>query len=172
MNREFWTGKALYPTIALVVIAALVLLARCPMSYEQARDFTLPVVSAQGSVGPDRMRLADSRGHVVLIDFWATWCGPCRRSIPTLVDLSHRFRSRGLTVIGISVDAEPDPVPDFMRSFRMDYPVLYDNLGVGGSYNVRGLPTLVLVDRQGRIRRTITGEPDPGDLTREVESLL
>jgi cytochrome oxidase Cu insertion factor (SCO1/SenC/PrrC family) len=75
-------------------------------------------------------------------------------------------------IMGVSVDNEPDPVPEFVRRYSIDYPVLWDNMGVGGTYNVRGIPTLVLIDRQGRIRRTITGEPNESDLQSDIEGML
>jgi cytochrome c biogenesis protein CcmG/thiol:disulfide interchange protein DsbE len=170
--RAFFNGRLFYPTVAVVLIGALAGLSRCPRTHPMAQDFSLPVVGPDGHAGPDRVHLADQRGKVVLLDFWATWCGPCARATPALVQLSHRFRSRGLVVVGVNVDQEgPEIVPAFMRRYGVDYPVVYDNNGVSDRYNVRNLPTTVLIDRQGRIRSAHAGT-DIDDLTSEIESLL
>src|SRR5881398_1022551 len=87
-----------------------------------APDFTLTELSGQ------KLRLADYKGKVVLLDFWATWCGPCRIEIPGFVELENRYRDQGLAVIGISLDDSVDPVGPFYKEFRMNYPVaLGDN---------------------------------------------
>lgn len=172
-SRELWSGKVLYPLAALLLIGALVGLSRCPAASPMASDFSLPVVTPDGRSGPDRLRLADQRGKVVLLDFWATWCGPCARTTPMLVRLARRFRERGLVVWGVNVDQYgPEAVPMFMRRFRVDYPVVYDSGAVSEQYNVRALPTVVLIDRQGRIRKVHTGAAGEDDLADEIEALL
>jgi thiol-disulfide isomerase/thioredoxin len=172
-SRSFWESRWLYPVAAVLVIGAIVGLGRCPGVRTSARDFTLPVVSSTGTPGPDRVHLADLRGKVVLVDFWATWCGPCQYTTPALVRLSHRFQSRGLKVVGVDVDQDgPGLVPLFAQRFGVDYPLVYDDGQVSEQYNIRGLPTVVLIDRQGRIAHVHTGAATEDDLADLIEGLL
>lgn len=163
-----------YPLAALVAFIAVVVFG--PVLFERPRpapDFNLPVVSASGSAGPDRMRLGDLRGRVVLLDFWATWCGPCQQTTPVLTRLAHRYASRGLIVVGVNTDEQgPEAVPAFSRRFGLDYPVVYDDGSVSAQYGIRGLPTLLLVDRTGTIRAQRVGAESEAALAREIERLL
>lgn len=172
--REPRSLSAYYPLIALVAFLVVVVVG--PILFDRPRpapDFTLPVVSATGSAGPDRLHLADLRGRVVLLDFWATWCGPCQRSTPMLARLQHRYESRGLSVVGVNVDQEgPAAVPVFARRFGLDYQVVFDDGPVSSQYGIRGLPTMLLVDRTGMIRVTRVGAESEEALAREIERLL
>jgi peroxiredoxin len=171
--RKLLEGRVLYPILAVLVLGVVLALQYWPALARNAPDFTLPVVTADGAAHGDRMRLADQRGKVVLLDFWATWCRPCRMSTPALVHLFARYRQRGLVVIGINVDdGGPEIVPEFMRRFAIDYPVLYDEGRTQSAYNVRALPTAVLIDRQGRIRRVHQGVASEEDLADQIEGLL
>ena len=171
--RSLWNEKVLYPAGAVALLGTIVGLQYCPMARPMAQDFTLPVVTEGGRAGPDRMSLGNLRGKVVLLDFWATWCRPCAITTPSLVRLSHRFRARGLVVIGVNVDQDgPDAVPYFVRRYGVDYPVVYDDGNVSQRYNVRGLPTVVLIDRTGHIRRVHTGIAGEQELASQIEELL
>jgi thiol-disulfide isomerase/thioredoxin len=173
VRRALAESRWTFPGAAVLVLAAIFGIGRCPRAHPAAQDFSLPVVSPEGRSGPDRMRLADQRGKVVLLDFWATWCGPCQASTPVLVRLNRRFGARGLVVMGINVDQEgPQVIPFFVRRFGVDYPVLYDDGAVSERYHVTGLPTAVLIDRQGRIQRVHVGQADERELADQIESLL
>lgn len=162
-----------FPILALVVLVALVALGPLFERPRMAADFSLPVVNDAGQSGPDRMSLHDQRGKVVLLDFWATWCRPCQITTPMLARLSARYRDRGLTVVGVNVDENgPEAVPFFSRRFGINYPVLYDDGQVSSRYGIRGLPTLVLIDRQGWIRYRHTGVESEQELVRQIEKLL
>jgi thiol-disulfide isomerase/thioredoxin len=102
--------------------------------------------------------LASLRGRTVMLDFWATWCGPCRISIPLLQSFYQKHKDEGLVVLGINMDEEASEVYPFVKHFGMTYPVLY---GAGTSvpdlYRVEGLPTFVFIDAQGRVTRRFEG---------------
>ncbi len=132
-----------------------------------APDFSL--VDLQGR----RVSLADYKGKVVLLDFWATWCVPCETEIPRLVEWQEKYRAQGLQVIGISMDDSPEPVSKFYRQFRINYPVALGTEKVARAYGgILGLPVNLLIDRDGRIQAKYTGETDLHNLQQEIERLL
>ena len=92
------------------------------------------------------------RGQVVYVDFWASWCGPCRRSFPWMSELQQRYGSRGLTVVAINVDAKRADAERFLRQYPAAFAVVYDAAGVTPrAYDVKAMPSSYLVDREGRI---------------------
>jgi cytochrome c-type biogenesis protein len=112
--------------------------------------------------------LAQHRGKVVLFNVWATWCHPCRDEIPELRALHARYQSRGLELIGVSVDADgsDDVIRSFMRDFEMEYPVWRDpGERVSTRFLVIGVPATFLIDREGILRWRKTGPIQPGDST-------
>jgi len=132
-----------------------------------APDFTLPQPS-----GP-ALKLSDYRGKVVLLDFWATWCEPCRAEIPHFVDLQNKYSAQGLQILGVSMDDSPDPVPAFYKQFKMNYPVVMGNAKIGEQYGgVIGLPIAFLIDRQGQIRKKHIGATDASLFEKEITDLL
>jgi len=133
-----------------------------------APDFTLP----QPSGGPP-LKLSDYRGKVVLVDFWATWCEPCRAEIPHFVDLQNEYGPQGFQIIGVSMDDSPDPVPAFVKQFKMNYPVVMGNAQIGEQYGgVLGLPIAFLIDRQCQIRKKHIGAMEASLFEKEVTNLL
>jgi peroxiredoxin len=117
--------------------------------------------------------LASYRGKVVLLDFWATWCTPCRGEIPHFVELQDKYRDQGLQVIGISMDDGPKPVRAFYQEFKMNYPVAVGNEKVAEAYGgVLGLPVTFLIGRDGRVVAKHVGEVEMPVLEQEIESGL
>ena len=117
--------------------------------------------------------LKDHQGEVVLLNFWATWCPPCREETPELVELQARFASRGFTVVGVNMDDDPKQVaPDFVRRFKMTYPVLVPNPAFKLADYIESLPTTFLIDRNGRVARTFVGQLHTEQLNGHIETLL
>lgn len=114
------------------------------------------------------------RGKVILLDFWATWCAPCRQDIPDLIALQKRHVDEGLVVIGMSLDTLPEEaVRDFVRKAGITYPVVLAGSEIADVYAVEALPTKVLIDRSGKIReRKVGATSDPQAYASRVRALL
>ena len=127
-----------------------------PAPIEPAPSFTLE--DRQGT----RVSLRDFRGKPVLIDFWATWCGPCRDTMPKVQRLHQQYRGRGLQVVGINIEGKTQGVLDYLDQSGYDFLVLFDagnwKSGVAQKYKVSSIPRTVLVDKNGSI--VYTGHPD------------
>jgi cytochrome c biogenesis protein CcmG, thiol:disulfide interchange protein DsbE len=132
-----------------------------------APDFILPQLDGQD------LRLSSYRGKVVLLDFWASWCEPCRVETPQLIELQQKYGDCGLQIIGVSMDDSPEPVRAFYRQFHMNYPVVMGTAKTGELYGgVLGLPIAFLITRDGRIYAKHIGATDPAVFEREIKSLL
>lgn len=120
--------------------------------------------------------LADERDKVVLLNVWATWCGPCRFEIPELQGLHNKYAARGFEVIGASVDeGDPQIVKDFAAEQKMTYPIVLDPEGkIAGLLDASVLPTTVLIDRNGRIvwKKIGVVEPRDAELMKAIEKAL
>jgi peroxiredoxin len=129
------------------------------------------------SLEGDSVSLASQRGKVVLFNVWATWCHPCRDEIPELRELHAKYKTRGLELVGVSVDAEgsDDAIRAFMKDFEMAYPVWRDpDERVSTRFLVVGVPATFLIDREGILRWRKTGPIQPRDssLTAAIERAL
>jgi peroxiredoxin len=132
-----------------------------------APDFSLPELDGQV------LELSSYRGKVVLLDFWATWCDSCREETPRLVDLQKKYGEKGLQIIGVSMDDGPEPVREFYRRFRMNYPVVMGNAKVGELYGgVLGLPIAFVIDRNGHIYAKHVGATGVSVFEHDVRALL
>lgn len=129
----------------------------------------LSVTDLQGQ----RLDLAAYRGKVVLLDFWATWCAPCRAEIPRLVDLQKRYQNKGMQIIGISLDDQTDPVRAFYKRFKMNYRVAMGDADLAERYGgILGLPVCFLIDCDGRIHARYDGQIDVSLIELEIKLLL
>jgi peroxiredoxin len=133
-----------------------------------APDFTLP--SLQGSP----VHLASFRGKVVLVNFWATWCGGCKVEMPWLAELDRRDRSHGLEIIGVSMDDAPNGVvARFVKSKNVRYTIVRGDDAVARSYwSVQQMPQTFVIDREGKIVEHFVGLPEKAELQRTVARLL
>jgi cytochrome c biogenesis protein CcmG/thiol:disulfide interchange protein DsbE len=134
-----------------------------------APDFALK--SVDGKI----VKLSDFKGKVVIIDFWATWCPPCRKGIPDLVDLKKEFGKKGLEVIGVSVDDQRtiEQVPSFVKDKNINYPVVYGDSKVSQNYGgIESIPTSVIVDKAGNIVAQYTGLQPKETYVAQLKKLL
>jgi thiol-disulfide isomerase/thioredoxin len=135
---------------------------------DRARPFTVRTLDGR------TVRLSDLRGRPVIVDFWATWCAPCRASMPLLDRMQSRFASRGLVIVGLSVDDTPaQSVRDFVQRLGVHFPIAMASEGLIEDYGpVRSIPTTIFIDRQGRIVRRVVGYVDHETLEGFVREIL
>lgn len=116
----------------------------------------------------------DYRGQVVLLNFWGTWCPPCRYEIPELVELQDAFQDRGAVVVGVAVDSgRPDEIRDFMEEYGINYPIWTSGARKALShYDAVGYPFTLLIDREGVIRKQYLGPQTMESLAEDMEAFL
>jgi len=167
MARTIRTGT-------LLLLATLLLGVGCSSEKEAgdpkaAPDFTL------SSIDGNRLTLSGLKGKVVLLDFWATWCPPCRAAIPHLVELQNKYRADGLDVVGMNMDQDPEDLVSFLQSNTVNYPILKVTDEVRLAYGgISSIPVTFLVDRQGRVRHRYMGfdRRIAEDMERAIQALL
>jgi thiol-disulfide isomerase/thioredoxin len=118
-------------------------------------DFTLPDVMT----GKD-VKLSALAGKVVILDFWATWCGPCRMEIPHFIELQDSYAKKGFTMLGVSLDQQgPEVVQNFVKQWKINYPIVVDQTGdVNVAYGgIRSIPTTLLIGKDGSVKEAFIG---------------
>ena len=137
-------------------------------SLQQAPDIALPTVEG------DTFRLSDQRGEVVVLNFWATWCPPCREEIPLFVELQREFEDDGLQFVGVSMDQEGvDAVRPFAQKMGVNYPIVVDDGSVAPRYGgIRALPTTFLIGPDGAIHSYAPGMVTESLLRPRLDQLL
>ena len=117
---------------------------------------------ASTTVSPSQHQLAallsQNKGKVVLLDFWASWCSPCRRSFPWLIEMQNTYREQGLTVIAVNIDVERADAEKFLTDFAVNFNIIYDpDAVIGRQYQLKGMPSSFLIDKEGIVRYQHTG---------------
>jgi peroxiredoxin len=138
----------------------------------QSIDLPAPAITLT-DLNRETFDLASLRGEVVLVNFWATWCTPCREEIPQFVALQQKYRARGFQAVGISMDDPEGTLRDFCRDYKVNYPIVMGNQRIAENFGgVLGLPTTFLIGRDGRIRSRLVGATDFPKLEKEINALL
>ncbi len=167
------------PIRSVTLAIALLLLLAWPIapaegraSLEAASNRQLaPDFSAKDAEGAP-FKLSDYRGQVVLLDFWATWCHGCKTEIPWYIEFHDKYKDRGLSVVGISMDESWTPVWPFLTRQNVNYRVAVGDDKLAGLYKVRELPVTLLIDRSGRIADAHVGVVDKDTFEKEIQALL
>jgi peroxiredoxin len=176
--------------LVVAVGAGLVVAAFTPLPERIADWMSGGAVSAQGC-SPDApkanldftlkdmhgkdLKLSSLKGQVVLLNFWATWCGPCRLEIPWFVELQEKYRDKGFRVIGVSVDDPPEAMPPFAKQFKINYPLLVgqDREDVQNAFGpIFAVPITVIIGRDGKVCVKHIGPVTKEQFESEIKSLL
>jgi peroxiredoxin len=169
MNSKatFLSATRLLLGAALALSAGLALPAVAPSAI--APDFTLRTLD-----GPN-LRLQEQRGRVVLVNFWATWCGPCRQEIPHLNKLYEKYRASGFVLLGVNIDDDAKVASDLALKLGVKFPVLMDtDKTVSRLYDMSAMPATIVIDRDGRVRYIHRGYRDGYEQTydQQIRGLL
>jgi thiol-disulfide isomerase/thioredoxin len=159
-----WVLSILFVTIAMLPIVP----SQAEQTGKAAPDWQLPDMAGKP------LKLADFKGKVVVLDFWATWCPPCRAEIPGLVAIQKKYADQGLSIIGVSVDEQgPRVVKPFIARFAINYPVVMGNEKVLADYGgISAIPTTFVIDRQGNVVAVHEGYTDQATFESEIRPLL
>ncbi len=147
-------------SLKILSLSFLMCLSFCVWSAEMnqpAPDFTLK------SMTGENVKLSELRGNVVMINFWASWCGPCRQEMPLLDDFYKKYNKLGFVLLGVNVEEDSSKAANYLKEVPVSFPILYDNTNkVSKMYDIDAMPSTVLVDRNGNMRFLHRGYK-PGD---------
>ena len=153
--------------LVCVCLAANAARAAESLLHKNAPEFVLTDLNGK------RVDLHAYRGKVVLLNFWATWCAPCQLEMPRFDAWQKQYGPRGLRVIGISMDDDPELARKLYKKLRVNYPVMMGNEKIGELYGgVLGLPVTFLIDSRGEVRAQFQGETDLNAMEEQLKSLL
>lgn len=163
-------------TFAVILFAAYMIMRqndegeRSALSSEQAEN---PAPSFElADIDGELVSIDDFKGRVILLNFWATWCGPCKREIPDFIDLQNEYGDDGLTIVGIALD-EHSLVTAFVKEWEINYPVLIGTEEVSMRYgNIRSIPTTFIIDRSGAVVKSYVGLQPRSVIEADVKALL
>jgi peroxiredoxin len=162
----------LLPSLPLALMLSLGAVALAPAAVPQsaAPDFTLRTMDGKN------LRLQEQRGRVVMINFWATWCAPCRQEMPHLSKLYDKYRGSGFELLAVNVDEEQAKAIGLAQQLKLKFPVLFDGerKQVSGLYDLKAMPSTVIIDRDGRVRHVHRGYRDGYETTydQQIRDLL
>ena len=152
-----------------LIVSSLALLLLCVSAYGQQRvgvpNISMPTLDGK------TWSLKEEGGKVVVLNFWATWCAPCRTEVPYLVRLRREYSEKGLAVAGVTLDEDTAVAEKFAVEYKVDYPILVPPVGSPWT-KLDNTPTTLLIDRQGRLAGKYIGAVPEEELRRDVERLL
>ena len=148
------SARTLIPTLLFALIAGT---SNATGPAPAAPDFSLPARDG------GEVRLSELRGQVVMINFWATWCGPCRQEMPLLQQIHAKYEPLGFTMLGVNVEPDSVAAQNWLKGMPVTFPILFDRKSeVSSSFGVEAMPSTVLIDREGHVRHVHRGYK-PGD---------
>ena len=159
-----------FPVLFALLSICLFLFISPTFAEEPAPDFTLPTFPDDAKIS-----LQDFKGRVVYLDFWATWCPPCRKSFPWMDEMHARYNDAGLTIIAVSVDKKRELIEEFIKKMEPKFTIASDPGGdVARDYRLRGMPSSYLIDRNGQLVETHMGfrNKDKAKMEAAIQSLL
>jgi peroxiredoxin len=154
---------------AVTVAAMLATTSLVGASASMAPSFSLP------SRAGDNVSLGQLKGRVVMLNFWASWCGPCRQEMPLLDQMHKRYSALGFTLVGVNVDANSKDAEDWLSKTPVSFPVLFDrDSKVSALYDVKAMPSTVFIDRKGNVRylHKCYKPGDEGEYLNQIRALL
>ena len=144
------------------------LLCALPALADQAGSAPQFTLAAKGG---SNVSLSQYKGQVVMINFWASWCGPCRQEMPLLEDIYKKYNKLGFTMIGVNVEPDSKAADEWLKATPVSFPILYDtDSKVSKLYEVAGMPSTVIIDRSGNVRKLHRGYK-PGDENEYLDSI-
>jgi len=158
--------------IFFLLLAATIILTGCPGTVEaageKAQDFSLKDINNR------IVRLSDYGNKVIILNFFATWCPPCKSEIPDFVELVKEYGDKGLVIIGVSVDnGDMETIKNFAAQYNINYPILLDDGLVSNAYGpIQGIPATFIIDKKGRIVQKIVGARSKSQFENIVKPLL
>jgi peroxiredoxin len=155
--------KVITTTVAALSVALPALAGSSPAA--PAPAFTL------AARGGQEVSLAQYKGNVVMINFWASWCGPCRQEMPLLESIYKKYNKMGFTLLGVNVEPDSNAANEWLKATPVSFPILYDrDSKVSKLYDVAGMPSTVIIDRSGKLRVLHRGYK-PGDENEYLDSI-
>ncbi|MDX8387080.1 MAG: TlpA disulfide reductase family protein [Ghiorsea sp.] len=167
MNKRVIAGLGLLIVIAVGLVSLMPPGVKPVVIGDQARAFSLPNLEGKIQGLPE--------GKVVLLNFWATWCPPCRQEVPSMVELYDKYKDQGFEIVAVSVDKGKKEVVDFVKEQNMDFTVLHDaSSAISQSYAVFRYPETFIIDKNGKILQHLNGAVEWGkpEFTDYIENLL
>lgn len=145
----------------------------CLATVTSCADKTEPVIVKPINLSELKGKISSNKSGVLIVDFWATWCPPCRKEIPGFINLYKKYKDKGLDIIGVSIDRGGIPVVQpFVKQSGINYPVFLGNDEISNIYKIEGIPTTLIVDKNGETKSRHVGYVTEEEFEKEILALL